>query len=96
MGPICLWDSCWPSVKSIITVPAAATFVSFNASDFCNNTLNFFYLPGGDGGMGGGGGKLLALLPTSRKTRGSLFVWSLPFNLFDTGGPTRNTRLQST
>ena len=25
-----------------------------------------------------------------------LFVWSLPFNLFGTGGPTRNTRLQPT
>ena len=48
MGPICLWDSCWPSVKSIITAPAA-TFVSFNASDSCNNILNFFYLLGGWG-----------------------------------------------
>lgn len=59
MGPICLWDSCWPSVKSIITAPAA-TFVSFNASDFCNNILNFFSIY-----LGGGGGKLLALLQTT-------------------------------
>ena len=53
MGPICLWDSCWPSVKSIITAPAA-TFVSFNASDFCNNILNFFLYTWGGGGGGGG------------------------------------------
>ena len=31
---------------------------------------------------------------TCWRTRGSLFVWSLPFGLFSTGDPTRGERLQ--
>ena len=71
MGPIHLWDSCRPSLKTIITAPAV-TFISpsmllISVTIFL---VFFFFLPGG----GGGGCKLLALLPSSTKTRGSLFV----------------------
>ena len=68
MGPIRLWDSGWPSLKSIVTAPAL-TFVSLS---------------------------MLPISVTIFLVCSPLFVWSLPFNLFGTGGPTRNTRLQPT
>ena len=43
MGPIRLWDSYWPSLKSIIPAPAM-TFVSLSiASDFCHTIFLVFF-----------------------------------------------------
>ena len=86
--PIYLWASCqlWP--KSIITAPASTPpdcVVSLSLL-LVSVTLGFFT----------GQGRYPCTQPPTWRTRGSVFVWPLSFNLFIIGDPTRSAKLSPT
>ena len=88
MGPVGLWASGWLCPKGVIAAPAATPPVSIVSLPtlLVSVTVSVFMEQG----------RYLYAQPPTWRTRGSLFVWSLPFDLFSMGGPARSTRLQPT
>ena len=88
MGPVGLWASGWLCSKSVIAAPAATPPVSIVSlpTPLVSVTVSVFMEQG----------RYPCAQPQPGGPGGSLFVWSLPFDLLSMGGPTRSTRLQPT